>query len=110
MEYLEEYGRGIDIVYARMRESGLLEPIFKNVANSFKVTLLGNEFLQLNERQLKAWIYLQEGSGRKLTAAGHQKFYQVSRAAANTDLTKLVNLGLIRKIGSGPNIYYESTY
>ena len=60
MDYLEEYGRGIDIVFSRKSDWGLLQPIFKNMSNSFKVTLLGNIFKSLNERQINIWQLAQD--------------------------------------------------
>ena len=58
--YLEEYGRGIDIVFTKMKEWNLLSPIFKNTSNSFWVILPGKKLGQLNERQLKIWEFLMD--------------------------------------------------
>ncbi|TSC76316.1 MAG: Uncharacterized protein G01um101431_937 [Parcubacteria group bacterium Gr01-1014_31] len=106
MDYLEEYGRGIDIVLARMHERGLPEPIFKNMANNFKVVLPGRKFLELNRRQLFIWNTLQDRL--KMTAKECQQLFpKVSRATISNDLNKLDELGLVSMRGSGASTFYE---
>lgn len=109
MDYMEEYGRGIDLIYSEMSNWGLLDPLFKNSSNSFKVTLLGKDYLSLNERQVKFWHALQNRN--HLTASiAHQFFPDVSRPTINNDLKSMINLGLIRMKGSSSNSYYEPAY
>lgn len=109
LDYLEEYGRGIDIVFSKMKEWGLLEPIFKNMSNTFRVTLLGEALNELNERQVVIWNTLQEK--RRITAREcKEMFPDVSRATIGVDLNKLVELGLIIPKSSSYNTYYEPQY
>jgi ATP-dependent DNA helicase RecG len=109
MDYLEEYGRGIDIVFSKMREWNLLEPIFKNMSNTFRVVLLGEALKDLNERQVVIWNNLQDK--RQITAREcKEMFPEVSRATVNVDLNKLVERGLIVPKGSSFNTYYEPQY
>lgn len=109
MDYLEEYGRGIDIVFSKMREWGLLEPIFKNMSNTFRVTLLGEALKDLNERQVIIWNTLQD-KGRITARECKEMFSEVSRATIGIDLNKLVEMGLIIPKGSSINTYYEPQY
>lgn len=109
MDYLEEYGRGIDIVFSRMSEWGLLDPIFKNMSNSFRVTLLGSKFRELNERQITIWNLLQDKK-RITSRECRNLFPDISRATIGNDLNKLVSIGLIISHGSSSNIYYEPQY
>jgi len=60
LEYMKEFGRGIDMIYSKMDKWGLAQPLFKNSANTFKVTLLGDDFKDLNNRQVDIWYYLQD--------------------------------------------------
>jgi ATP-dependent DNA helicase RecG len=109
LEFLEEYGRGIDIVYAAMDAAGLLPPIFKNSTNSFKVILLGGSFKDLNQRQVEIWHKLQEVarlSARQMV----DMFPATSRPTINNDIRKLVDTGLIVSKGSGYNTYYEAKF
>jgi len=109
MDYLEEYGRGIDIVISKMREWDLLDPIFKNMSNSFRVILLGEPLKDLNERQVAIWQTLQDK--KKITSRECKDMFEgVSRATIGLDLNKLVDLGLIVAKGSSINTYYEPQY
>ncbi len=109
MDYLEEYGRGIDIVFSKMREWGLLEPIFKNTSNTFRVILLGEAFKGLNERQIIIWNILQDK--RQITSRECKSMFSgISRATIWIDLNRLVEMGLIISKGSSINTYYEPQY
>jgi ATP-dependent DNA helicase RecG len=109
MDYMEEFGRGIDLIYSEMNRWGLVEPLFKNSSNSFKVILLGSDYLKLNYRQLKFWNVLQDSN--YLTASiAKDLFSDLSRPTINTDLKEMVDLGLIRMKGASSNTHYESEY
>lgn len=109
MDYLEEYGRGIDIVFSKMQEWGLLDPIFKNMSNTFRVVLLGEALKDLNERQVVIWNTLQDK--RQMTARNcKDMFPHVSRATIGIDLNKLVEMELIIPKGSSINTYYEPQF
>lgn len=109
MGYIEEYGRGINLVYSKMREWDLLNPLFKNKANCFKVTLLGEEFKELNPSQIVIWQTIQDMGS--ITAAKSVEILEGrSRQSVNSDIRGLVEKGLISKEGSGNNIHYRPTY
>lgn len=109
LNYMEEYGRGIDLVYSRMREWRLVEPLFKNKSNMFKVTLLGKNYSQLNERQVKIWHYLLDNT--RITAhLALSLFDGVSRATINNDLKAMVASGLVESRGASSSTYYETKY
>lgn len=109
MDYLEEYGRGIDIVFTEMSRWGLLNPLFKNTSNSFRVILPGEKLSQLNERQLKIWEYLMDNQrlNRKDVKA------ILSDTPVETikyDLRKMKDMGLINQRGESINTYYEAAF
>lgn len=109
LDYLEEYGRGIDIVFNKMREWGLLEPLFKNTANSFKVILPGPKLSKLNERQIKIWECLVEKE--RITSRDCDIVLpQIPRATINRDLQRLQEIGLIKQMGESISTYYISTF
>jgi ATP-dependent DNA helicase RecG len=109
LDYMEEFGRGIDLIYSKMSEWNLMEPLFKNVANVFKVTLFGRDFPNLNERQLRIWDYLQDRN--QITAIqATSLFKNVSRTTINYDLKKMVDLELIESKGASNNTYYVPRY
>jgi len=108
-DYLEEYGRGIDIVFNKMKEWNLLSPIFKNTSNSFKVILMGEKLSKLNDRQVKIWEYLI--ANKTVTAKECESlFKEVSRKTVNNDLNKMEKLGLIRHRGQSVGRHYISAF
>jgi ATP-dependent DNA helicase RecG len=109
LKYLEEYGRGINIVMSRMREYDLPDPIFKNESNKFTVILLGSFFKDLNDRQVKLWSRLQEQQRIDINEC-QQLFPNVSKQTIHRDLKELINLNLIEKRGASYKTYYVPTH
>lgn len=109
LDYLEEYGRGIDIVLKRMEEWGLPYPLFRNLVNNFEVILLGDKYRQLNERQMKLIdTLLIKG---KITIKDCQKILNgVPRATINKDLRDLKELEIIIPHGASVNIFYTLAF
>tara|TARA_Y100000310_G_C20676053_1_gene813098 strand:+ start:1635 stop:3065 length:1431 start_codon:yes stop_codon:yes gene_type:complete len=109
LDYLEEYGRGIAIVFNKMTEWNLLPPVFKNTSNSFKVILMGERLSALNNRQVKIWEYLTDS--RQITIKECEKILSESpRTTLSNDLKKMKNMGLIRQIGKSVKTYYEANF
>ena len=109
LDYLEEYGRGIDIVLKKMEEFNLPTPLFRNLINSFEVILLGDKYHQLNERQMKIIdTLLLKG---KLTVQDCQKILKrVPRATINKDLKDLKKIEIIVSHGGSVNIFYTLAF
>lgn len=109
LDYLEEYGRGIDIVLKKMDEWGLPPPLFRNLVNSFEVILLGDKYKNLNERQMKIIdTLLIKG---KLTAQDCEKVLRrVPRATINYDLRELKDMGVIESHGASVNVFYTLAF
>jgi len=109
LRYMEEYGRGIDIVFTKMKEWGLPEPLFRNLVNSFEVILLGNKYRDINERQTKLIDILLIKN--RLTAHDCRKILRgVPRATVNLDLKKLKDLSLLVSHGASINTYYTLAF
>ncbi|OGZ27485.1 MAG: hypothetical protein A2365_03370 [Candidatus Nealsonbacteria bacterium RIFOXYB1_FULL_40_15] len=109
LDYLEEYGRGIDIVFNEMQKWNLLPPIFKNTSNSFKVILLGQKLSKLNERQIKIWEYLVEK--KTITAKKCEEIVSdTPRQTINYDLSKMQKMGLLHSVGESKSTYYEANF
>ncbi|MDX9913756.1 MAG: ATP-binding protein [Candidatus Moranbacteria bacterium] len=109
LDYLEEYGRGIDIVFTKMNEWGLLPPIFKNTSNSFRVILPGENLSKLNERQMKIWEYLVE-NGRITRKGAETLSIDTAQQTISSDLRKMKDIGLIRQIGESKDTFYEPCF
>ncbi len=109
MNYLEEYGRGIDIVFTKMNEWELLPPIFKNSSNSFKVILPGKKLSKLNERQLKIWEYLLDN--QKITRREIEVILpNIPKQTISHDLSLMKKNGFIHQEGKSVNTYYETNF
>jgi ATP-dependent DNA helicase RecG len=105
LNYLEEYGRGIDLVFSSMQQLNLPRPIFRNAANMFSVTLLSSQFSGLSERQLAIWQFILNKS--RTSAKEVSEALKVTRPTVVSDLNKLISLGMVAAIGSGPSTAYE---
>lgn len=109
LDYLEEYGRGIDIVFNKMKKWSLLPPIFKNTSNSFKVILMGEKLSKLNERQVKIWDHLVEN--KTITAKKCEEIISnTPRQTINYDLSKMQKMGLLHSVGESKSTYYEANF
>jgi len=109
LDYLEEYGRGIEIAFTEMKKWGLLNPLFKNTSNSFRVILPGEKLSQLNERQLNIWGYLTE-NGRITRKGAEALLPDTPQQTISYDLRKLKDIGLIKQIGESKDTFYESNF
>lgn len=96
------------------KEHGLPEPEFVSVRNlEFKTILARDIFtevalqqLGLNERQLQAVKYVKEK--RQITNKEYQKINSVSKATATRELSKLVNLKVLKQQGIvGQGTFYR---
>lgn len=109
LDYLEEYGRGIDIVFTEMRKWGLLLPLFKNTSNSFRVILPGEKLSKLNDRQLSVWEYLVE-NGSVTRRKAEELLMGVPQQTVSLDIRQMRDMGLIQQHGESKNTYYEPSF
>ncbi len=105
LDYLEEYGRGIDIVLEKMEHWGLAAPLFRNSVNSFQAILLGIKFQNLNIRQVKIIDNLLL-KGRLSIKDCRKILKGVSRVTISVDLRELKKLGIIEQKGASVSTYY----
>lgn len=109
---IERWGTGTTRIVRLCREQGLPEPEFANRQGGFQVTFLKDPYtaerlrrLGLNERQIKAVMYVKEhGSiGNK----EYQTLTGIAKATASRDLDDLVKREIFVKIGkTGRGTYY----
>ena len=112
--YVEAWGRGVEKITDLCIDAGLPAPLFAPKGNDFWLTFRKDIYnkedlskLGLNERQVKAVLYVKEKG--KITNTEYQEINSVSKRTATNDLTELVNeFATLTKIGtSGSNIWYE---
>jgi len=110
MRYMDERGTGISSMPGRLREYGLREPEFEYHLGFFRVTFYGRqwspahlllkteELARLNARQREI---LEVAKQAGITSEEVHARFGVTRETANQYFRKLIELGLIEKVGSG---------
>jgi ATP-dependent DNA helicase RecG len=103
MGLIEQWGSGIDKMRKACIKAGIPEPKFEEHQGFrviFRKDIYTEEYLQklgLNERQIKAVIYVKEKG--KITNKEYQGVCNISERTATRDLSNLVSLGLFMQIG-----------
>lgn len=111
--YIERAGSGTQTMIELCREAGLPEPSFEQRSGFFVITLwrdwltddvLSSHGLNKRQKQVIDSLRIQD----KITNADYQKTYAVSKRTATLDLSELVAMKLIDKVGTtGKGVYYR---
>lgn len=109
--YIESLGTGTLDVIRLCREANLPIPDFTQRGNQFVVTLwrdwLTDEVLRsldLTDRQMQGVSYVKEAV--KITNSEYQKLVGVTRKTAARDLDKLVEKGVLERVGTKRGAHY----
>lgn len=116
MELAEERGLGLKSMKESAAKSGLPQPKYSwdnpylvltlyRTTEAAVRTLPDSVQSQLSTSEGKGWLWLAERG--RVTAAQYTKFMKISDRAARLHLTKFVQLGLLRKVGSARSTAYE---
>jgi len=97
--------KGIDIMMEGCRQYGIPEPVIveeqEGVRISFLKDIYTEEYLRtlnLNERQIKALLYMKEHIS--ITNAEYQKLNSLGKSVSTTELQDLMVEKLVEKIGT----------
>ncbi|MDI6895763.1 AlbA family DNA-binding domain-containing protein [Methanocella conradii] len=109
--WIEQWGSGIDKMRRACTRAGLPEPHFEEYQGFrviFRKDIYTEEYLRnlgLNERQIKAVIYVKEKG--KITNKEYQELSVCSRNTATNDLRELIQKGVMRESGKkGAGAFY----
>ena len=122
---MEQYGTGVARMRILMEEHGLAPPRFETKGPIFIVTFHGPgeqildkvadqaervdlRSLGLNERQIEA-LRLLRNEGQALNNTDYRNLFGVSDRTALRDLKAMMRLGLVQRIGSGPQSFYKAS-
>ena len=101
---IEEMGSGIGRIMDNMKSAGLPEPEFKEEMGGFSVyfrkDIYTEEYLRklgLNERQIKAVMYVKEKG--KITNREYRKMFSITDRTALNDLLGLCKKGILERVG-----------
>jgi len=107
LKLVEGLATGIPRMRSAMALAKLPQPVFEELGSFFRVTLYNKQKVgvgELNERQKRALSYLEKNPS--VSSKTYSKLASVSHPVAVSDLNKLVELGLIKKIGKTRGSYY----
>lgn len=109
--YIEKYGNGTIKIIELCKRHGIPLPDFKEVTAGFLVTFRKDIYtedhlvrLGLNERQIKAVVYVKERG--KVTNKEYREMTGLSDEGARIDLNELVEKGILLSKGKGRNAHY----
>ena len=103
-ELIERWGSGIEKIQQHCLDAGLPEPIFEEYQGFqvvFRKDVYDEEYLHslnLNERQIKAVMYVKEKG--QVTNTGYQEICNTSARTSSRDLADLVSRGLFNQKGT----------
>ncbi|MEA1939914.1 MAG: ATP-binding protein [Candidatus Caldatribacteriota bacterium] len=111
--FVESWGRGTIKIMEKCQEQGLPEPDFEEEHGVMKVVFYKDKFteenlkkLGLNERQIKAVMYVKEKSSINLSSF-KTIVSEVSEKTLYRDLQGLVNKGILKELGEKKGRKYE---
>jgi len=109
--FIESWGRGTIKIVEKCQEQGLPEPDFEEEHGVFTVRFYQDKWneenlkkLGLNERQIKAVMYVKEKG--KITNKEYREFAGLSDEGARIDLNELSKKDLLQPKGKGRSVHY----
>jgi len=111
--YIEAWGRGTIKIIEKSKKHGLPTPEFKNEGSDFWIIfnkdIFNKEYLEnlkLNERQIKAVLFVKEKG--KISNKEYQTINDCSRNTASNDLSELLEKDIFKSSGKrGAGSFYE---
>ncbi len=102
LKLIEQWGSGMGRMIAACAEVGLRPPHFEEIGNSFRVTLYSGKVATpaVPEWQRQLVRYLTEK--HEISTRDAAQIWKISDRAARTRLKKLVSVGILTEIGTGP--------
>jgi ATP-dependent DNA helicase RecG len=110
MGWIEQWGSGIDKMRNACAKAGIPEPQFEEYQGFrvvFRKDVYTEEYLRdlgLNERQIKAVMYVKEKG--KITNKEYREMTGLSDEGARKDLNELIKKRILLSKGSGRNVHY----
>jgi ATP-dependent DNA helicase RecG len=110
--YIESWGRGTIKILNECKQAGIPEPVFSydssDMSVEFRKDIYNEKYLKslnLNERQIKAVLYLKEKG--KINNSDYQNLNNVSRETATRDMRELIDRQLMKPSGQkGAGAFY----
>lgn len=102
LKLIEQWGSGMGRMISACAEAGLRPPHFEEIGNSFRVTLFSGKIAMspVPEWQRQLLRYL--AKKYEISTRDAAQIWQISDRAARARLRKLVSVGILAEIGTGP--------
>jgi len=109
--YVESWGRGVDKMKNLCLEANIPVPQFSCKGNDFWTVFRKNIYnkedlskLGLNERQIKAVLYVREND--EITTSAYTELFNISERTARNDLSELVDKKIFKRVGETNSAKY----
>lgn len=99
----EQWGTGVRRMISACREAGLPDPLLEELGSTFRVTLFASRGTHAELDDVDRALVESLGDAAGLSTAALARRVGLTPRAVRTRLARLVGLGLIVEIGSGPN-------
>ena len=106
MKLVETRGTGVRLIHESCRKAGLKSPDYFEDGDFVKVVFYFEPDLSQQESEEDAIIAMFKIKPQ-LSAAEVASYLQVSRNTAIRKLKKMIDAGVLKKIGKGPSVYYQ---
>ncbi len=99
---IEQWGSGVQRMVGACREAGLRTPLFEEIATRFRVTLFSEREAEAALDETDRAIVGALSGGQGLLTSEIATTIGLTPRATRTRLARLVGIGLLREVGSGP--------
>lgn len=100
MKWIEQWGSGLHRIMKECAQKGLQEPKFEELNNQFRVTLYGTQKSKVIFEPWQKELINYFKKKEKISTSQAALLWKVTVRTARTRLIKLIDAGLIKKIGT----------
>ncbi len=107
---MEKTGRGLSVIFDGMHNMGYKKPVWK-CSNGYTTLTLYSKYEKTAKVNKRILVFMDEHSvGHRFTKAEYMnRFGDISKITAQSDIKQMVELGLCEVKGSGPSTKYVLT-
>lgn len=100
LKIIEQWGSGLKRIIDACKKAGLKDPQFEDMTTSFKVTLFSNQIkeVEIEPKEQKVITFLKKN--KKVSTKEAAAIWDIDPRNARNRLKKLVDAGMIKKVGT----------
>ena len=100
MKWIEQWGSGLHRIMKECAQRGLQKPKFEELNNQFRVTLYGKKISKIVFESWHKELINYLKKKEKISTKQAAYLWKVTERTARTRLIKLIDAGIVKKIGS----------